>query len=572
MKHLKFFGIVFLILQSIPALCQPTISRMTRPPQETGLYERLELPLNITAVFTNPFDPDELDIMATFKAPSGKEWKVPGFYNQSRRGGFLVRFSPDETGEWSYIISVTDRTGTSTSEPINFKVVPSEYHGPIRISQNKRYLEQADGTPWFGVGLWYNGESNTEVLDELYAKGVNFISKLITPLETWGTGLGRYDQLICRQIDELLEELEERDMKLALNFWFHSFLSETVWGGGNIAWHTNPYHLVCEAKDFYSSEEAWKYQEKLYRYMIARWGYSRSLGIWFVVDEVNGTDGWVSGDSIAAAGWAKKVHEYFKRHDPWNHLTTGTRSGGVNEWWDRGYEIFDMAGREIYEAQGFPVNRIGQIDKDETHPLTYSYLNYHGQVRKLWNNYEKPAIIPETGWDHTFYEMSMPGYLAQYHNALWVTLAAGSAMSPFWWSYSDQLNDNMVTNQLRYFRRFTDRIPFSKLTGLTPLEAGNPGGHAFAMGSDQLIFGWAANADTDMSGKNITIHDVKNGQYRLKLYHTWSGRYIEVDGQNEPLIRVARNSLSFTVPVLKIEGGHARYVGQDVAFVLEPVD
>jgi hypothetical protein len=244
----------------------------------------------------------------------------------------------------------------------------------------------------------------------------------------------------------------------------------------------------------------------------------------------------------------------------------------VNEWWNRGYEIFDMAGREIYEAQGFPINTTGQIDKDKTHPLTYSYMNYHGQVRKLWNNYEKPAIIPETGWDHTFYEMSMPGYLAQYHNALWVTMATGSAMSPFWWSWSDQLNDNMVTNQLRYFRRFTDQIPFSKLTGLTPLEAGNPGGHAFAMGSDQLIFGWAVNADTDMSGKNITIHDVKNGQYRLKLYHTWSGRYIEVDGQNESLIRVARNSLSFTVPVLKIEGGHARYVGQDVAFVLEPAD
>jgi hypothetical protein len=572
MKHLKFFGIILLILQSSSSLCQPTIGRITRPPQEIGLYDKLEMSLNINATFTNPFDPDELDIMATFKAPSGKEWKVPGFYNQSRRGGFLVRFSPDETGEWSYMISVTDKTGTSTSEAINFKVVPSDYHGPLRLAQNKRYLEHSDGTPWFGVGLWYNGLSDAKVLDELQSKGVNFISKFITPLETWSTGLGRYDQLICRQIDELLEELEKRDLLLSLNLWFHSFLSETVWGGGNIAWYTNPYQLVCNAKDFFSSEEAWKYQEKLYRYMIARWGYSRSLAIWFVVDEVNGTDGWMLGDSIAAATWAGKVHDFFKKHDPWNHPTTGTRSGGIREWWNRGYKIFDMAGREIYEAQGFPINATGQIDKDKLHPLTHSYLNYHGQVKRLWADYEKPAIIPETGWDHTFYEMSMPGYLAQYHNALWVTLAAGSAMSPFWWSWSDQLNDNMVTNQLRYLRRFTDQIPFSKLTGLTPLEAGNPGGHAFAMGSDQLIFGWAANVDTDMSGKNITIHDVKNGQYRLKLYHTWSGRYIEIDGQNEPLIRVARNSLSFTVPVLKIEGGHARYVGQDVAFVLEPVD
>lgn len=572
MKHFNFLFLIILGFQSVSSYCQPSIGRIFGPREATGLYEKLELGLSINAKYSNPFDPEELDIMATFTSPSGKEWKVPGFYGQTGRGGFLVRFSPDETGDWRYVINVTDKTGTVTSDKKTFNVITSGHHGPIRIAANKRYLEHADGTPWFGVGMWYNGENDTTILNELRGKGVNFISKLIPTIETWGTGLGRYDQLMCQQIDELLEELEKRDMQLSLNFWFHSFLSETVWGGGNIAWYTNPYQLVCKSKDFYSSVEAWKYQEKLYRYMIARWGYSRSLAIWFIVDEINGTDGWQSGDSLGAADWARKVHEYFKKNDPWNHPTTGSRSGGIEEWWRRGYEVLDMAGREIYEAQGFPINETGQIDKDRTHPLTYSYLNYHGQVKKLWTNYEKPAIIPETGWDHTFYEMSMPGYQSYFHNTLWVTMASGSAMSPFWWSYSDQLNDNVVTNQFKWFRRFTEQIPFSKLTGLKPLEATNPGGHAFAMGSDQLIFGWAVNADTDMSGKTITINGVNKANYKLKLYHTWSGRYIEVDGQRELNIKSQKNSLTFTVPILKIEGGHARYVGQDVAFTLEPAD
>ena len=572
MMNKKYFGIILLMLQPVFAACQPSINRIFRFPGEIGLYEKLELGLSINAVYNNPFDPDELDIMATFTSPSGKEWKVPGFYTQERRGGFNVRFSPDELGEWSYVINVTDRNGTTTSEHKTFTAVPSVHHGPVRIAQNKRYLEQADGTPWFGVGLWYNGgATDTLVLDELRSKGVNFISRLMTPLETWGTGLGRYDQLLCGQIDELLEELEKRDMQLALNIWFHSFLSETVWGGGNIAWYTNPYQLVCASKDFYRSKEAWAYQEKLYRYMIARWGYSRSLAIWFVVDEVNGTDGWAFGDSVAAAEWARKVHNYFKQHDPWNHPTTGTRSGGIGEWWNRGYEIFNMPGREIYEAQGFPINETGQIDRDKTHPLTYSYLNYHGQIKRLWDNYEKPVIIPETGWDHTFYETSMPGYLAQFHNTLWVTMTSGAAMSPFWWAYSDYLNDNVVNNQLRSFRRFTDRIPFSKLTGLAPLEAINKGGHAFAMGSDQLIFGWAVNADTDMSGKTITVNGVKNDRYQLTLYHTWNGRNIDIDGQEEQIITTEKGSLTFNIPILKIREGHAQYVGQDVAFKLEPV-
>jgi len=199
MKPLKFFVAILLILLPVSVICQPSINRISAPRQETGLYEKLELSVTFTAVFSNPFDPDELDIMATFKAPSNKEWKVPGFYNQSQRGSFLVRFSPDETGEWSYLVSVTDRNGTTSSEAGTFKVIPSAFHGPIRIGQNKRYLEQADGTPWFGVGLWYNGDNNTDVLDELRRKGANFISRFITPLETWGTGLGRRQHCLVYQ-------------------------------------------------------------------------------------------------------------------------------------------------------------------------------------------------------------------------------------------------------------------------------------------------------------------------------------------------------------------------------------
>jgi hypothetical protein len=579
--------ITLLITASVAATrSQPVITRIFQFRDTVGLYERLDIGLMIEAEFENPFDPGELDIMARFESPSGKIWNVPGFYSETFRSAFSIRFSPVEKGAWRYTVSVRDRTGETTSESRSFTAVPAGHHGPIRVAANKRYLEHHDGTPWYGVGMWYNGMNDTEVLDELKEKGVNYISRLIAPLETWASGMGRYDQSACNMIDELLEELESRDMYLALNFWFHSFLSETVWGGGNIAWPRNPYQLVCEARDFYSSDEAWKYQEKLYRYMIARWGYSRSLAIWFVVDEVNGTDGWVSGDSIGAARWAKKVHDYFKGHDPWQHLTTGTRSGGVEEWWDRGYGIFDLPGREIYEAQGFPINTTGRIDMDETHPLTYSYRNYHGQVKKLWNGWEKPVIIPETGWDHCFYEMTMPGYQAQFHNALWASLSSGTAMSPFWWSYSDALNDNVVTNQLGSLRRFADAIPFSRLTHLRPVEAVNPGGDAYAIAGDQMIFGWAVNAETDMSGKTITLPGLTSGTYRLRLYHTWRGRFLDEPersfwrgprtGEEEPppgtLVTAGKKGLSIEVPVLKIEDGHARYIGQDVAFTLEPVE
>lgn len=588
MKKLKLLTLAFFLTPySLLAQSTPEIINIGQRSDSVSLYDKFEIPLSIKAEFINPFDPEEIDITATFTSPSGKQWHIPGFYDYSSYVSlWKVRFSPNEVGEWRYIINVQDKNGQTSSEPKSFTTVASTFKGPIRVAANKRYLEYDNGSPFYGVGFWYNdgyagfnsGKVTPEELDHLKELGVNFISTFITPLETLGSGLGRYDQNICGRLDELLEMCEERDMLLSLNLWFHSYLSETVWGGGNIRWHTNPYQQITPAKDFFRSELAWDFQEKLYRYFIARWGYSRSLALWFIVDEVNGTDGWISGDSLMAAHWGKQVHEYFQQHDPYRHPTTGTRSGGIHQFWHEGYQIFDIAAREIYEAQGFPIIHTGTLDSADTHPLTYSYQNYAQEIQKLWHGYEKPAIIAETGWDHTFYEPNMPGYLALYHNALWVSLTTGAAMTPFWWAYSSRLNDNLVTSQITSIRKFTDQIPFSTLTNLSPVEVYIPQGDGYAMSSDQLTFGWAVNANTDVVGDTITISSLKDGDYKLKLYHTWRGQFLgeeEIVSADQPaaeeIIKSNEGSVTFSVPVLFTQGSHANYIGQDIAFILEPL-
>jgi hypothetical protein len=253
----------------------PEVLSIIQSVDSVGLYDKFEARLVIKAKFVNPFDPDDIDIMATFSSPSGKQWSIPGFYNYTFGTMWKVRFSPDELGLWKYTIRVRDKTGEAVSEEKAFKAIPSKYKGPLQISGNKRFLEYRNGSPFYGVGLWYNGRVTKENLDELKGKGVNFISNFITPLETMGSGVGRYDQDICMRIDEMFELCEEREILISLNLWFHSFLSETVWGGFNIRWHTNPYQHITSSKDFYRSTTAWNYQEKLYRYFIARWGYSR---------------------------------------------------------------------------------------------------------------------------------------------------------------------------------------------------------------------------------------------------------------------------------------------------------
>ncbi len=563
---LLLFSASLLNAQSPSASSKPEVINIVQPADSVGLYDKYELRLNIKATFVNPFDPEDIDIMATFTSPAGKKWNIPGFYHYGFGGMWNVRFAPDELGTWKYVVRVRHKTGENMSAEKSFKTVKSTYKGPIKIAANNRYLEYKNGTPYYGVGLWYNGRVTKENLDELKTKGVNFISNFITPLETMGSGVGRYDQEICARLDEMFELCEERDILISLNLWFHSFLSETVWGGFNIRWNTNPYQQITAAKDFYRSNEAWKYQEKLYRYFIARWGYSRSLALWFIIDEINGTDGFALGDSVMAGQWTKKVHDYFKANDPYNHPTTGTRSGGLKEFFHDGYQATDLAAREIYEAQGFPMTKPGSLDSADIHPLTYSYNNYAGEIRKLWDGYGKPVIVGETGWDHTYFEPGMPGYVAMHHNVLWVTLATGTSMTPFWWAFSGRLNDVVVSNQLLNIRKFTDNVPFSKLTHISRVEVKIPNGDGFGMKSDQLIYGWVVNAKTDVAGVPVTVSTTMDGKYKLKLFHTWRGEYIL-----EKEMASANGTIIFTVPSLHTSGGHSNYIGQDVAFTLERI-
>ena len=267
-----------------------------------------------------------------------------------------------------------------------------------------------------------------------------------------------------------------------------------------------------------------------------------------------------------AGEWTRNVHNFFKRNDPYNHPTTGTRSGGVKEFFHEGYQSTDIAAREIYEAQGFPMNSSGTLDSATVHPLEHSYRNYADQLKKLWNGYNKPVIIGETGWDHTYYEPGMPGYVALHHNVLWVSLATGTSMTPFWWAYSGKMNDVIVSNQLMNIRKFTDQIPFSKISNPSPLTVNIQNGDGFGMQSDKFLYGWVVNCKTDVAGDVITLPTIKPGRYKLKMFHTWRGEFVE-----EKEVEAVNSILEIPIPSFHTKEGHANYVGQDIAFILERI-
>src|SRR5208337_1444612 len=85
------------------------LGKVTSSAIKVKLYEKLELHVDLAASYGNPFDPDEVQLDAVFRAPSGTELTVPGFFmvGQQRRiqsgreimtpegeGFWAIRFAP----------------------------------------------------------------------------------------------------------------------------------------------------------------------------------------------------------------------------------------------------------------------------------------------------------------------------------------------------------------------------------------------------------------------------------------------------------------------------------------------
>ena len=138
MKYLRFLSITGSLLCSllIQGYSQPQIVNIWQFQDTVGIYDKFEIRLRIDADFANPFNPGDITLDATFTSPSGKGWNLPGFFSSSGWSGWMVRFAPNELGEWSYKVELKDKNGTVESEVKKFLTIESPYHGPIRIGAN----------------------------------------------------------------------------------------------------------------------------------------------------------------------------------------------------------------------------------------------------------------------------------------------------------------------------------------------------------------------------------------------------------------------------------------------------
>lgn len=111
--------------------------------------------------YNDPFNEVTLDVM--FTAPDGEEHLVPAFWGGEQT--WRVRYSSSKVGthRWRSICSDTANTGLHGQEG-TLEVTAYEgnnsllLHGSLQMSDNRRYLEHRDGTPFFWLGdTWWMG-------------------------------------------------------------------------------------------------------------------------------------------------------------------------------------------------------------------------------------------------------------------------------------------------------------------------------------------------------------------------------------------------------------------------------
>lgn len=122
--------------------------------QTVPIWKRIDLELKSSKVYNNEFLDVAVD--ATFIHESGLRIDIPGFWNGDNI--WVVRFSPNKMGKWTYKISSNDETNSGLMKSGELLAVANEgsteldRRGFIRISDNLRMFTYNDGHPFFWLG------------------------------------------------------------------------------------------------------------------------------------------------------------------------------------------------------------------------------------------------------------------------------------------------------------------------------------------------------------------------------------------------------------------------------------
>lgn len=471
--------------------------------------ERWQLGLRPDPWPANPFDPDvfRLDLLVTL--PDARVVRIPGFCLQPMAGSdrgdaetvvpaapaaFAVRFRPWLHGRHRLRLAWTSAGGSERTCDLPDLVADGDSRDDyVRVDPEDRRYFSVGGRWWWPVGLNLNStydlrseEVNATrltpargslvydaMLDRLAAAGGDaaevWMSSWNLALE-WRAewpgyqGLGRFAQGNAWRLDHVLDRAWADGIRINLVIRNHGQASPA----NDREWKDNPWNArlggpLSEAIEMFDDPRALAGQDKLARYIIARWADHPAVLGWKLWSEV---------DLTAARGevvwrWHEQAADTWHQLDSYGHPVTTHWAGDfrrVNP------QVADLPGIDYlcidayrHAGPGGTWRLLADILADST--------QYPG--RGL-SRYRKPCLATEFGAGSGKSPMSCRE--VDHRTGAWAALVTGHAGAPmlWWWEWVDQGDRWQPYGAIRRFIAGEDLRGADAVC--VPLAAGGPNG------------------------------------------------------------------------------------------------
>lgn len=418
----------------------------------------------------DPFDTAVFTLDALITAPDGSSERVAGYYDQPMRardrgdredlrpvgpGTFRIRFRPRQPGTHQVRLEARWGDGRTAATALpDLHVDGSPWDGYVRVDRNDPRFFAINGRWYWPLGPNLRSVNDTRGADRLRTaftpdRGTlayeSYLRRLaangVNAVEVWMSswnlalewradwpgfgGQGRYHLGNAWRLDRLLDLALELGIRVNLVINNHGQAST----GADPEWASNPYNRarggrLTDPADLFSDPWALAGQDRLRRYLIARYADHPAILGWKLWSEVNLTAG--RGDQVRT--WHEQAAKRWKALDPYDHPVTTH--------WCGDYHLPD---REIVAQPS----------------LDYVCIDaYHGNDRLLadliWRStldpvpsrglaqFNKPVLTTEFGcnWDAG----PEPQMRAEHATGPWAGLMSGHAGAPmlWWFEWLDQ--------------------------------------------------------------------------------------------------------------------------------------
>jgi len=493
-------------------------------------YEKAEWDITLETEFNNPYLQEEVALDMMLTAPSGKKLILPCYYESGKSGSpsnWKARFLPQEAGKYNYQFTLKKNgdqvyasrqtsftTGKGTRKgilhPGDSWTFRFDNGAPFRgIGENLCWESRANDDSKFFKALHEKEKYNYEyLLPSLVKHGGNYFRTWICswnlPLD-WKSGFNNhrytasdeyFNPSAIRKMDRLV------NLSDSLGIFMMLTLGEGTHDEGNGRYATS-------TADFFVNEKAKEQYRNRIRFIVARWGYSPSIGAWEFFNEIDNIqfrneDNPIKAENIV--GWHDEMSTYLKKIDPYGHLVTTSISHR------------DLEG----------LNSLNNIDFNQKH----IYKNNRAlpvTIVSYTEKFGKPYVIGEYGYEYDWsknFNLFAAEMDSDFKRGMWYGLFSPTPILPlsWWWEFFD---DRGTDAYIARVRAISDQMlaagkgSFSKI----PVTAATTGIEVYAVKCGPKAFVYVYNPAATIAKPVIELAIPANGIKKVQRYDCETGKY-----------------------------------------------